>query len=318
MPADTSASSDADANSGYDRDAIVASMTRYYTVLSKMVSIDLDDIALPHNGRRPDSKIPLAKLRRLGFNDRMIDFVRHVPFVLNGLVPVFPDTDVLIYYHSHFDRYPEEDYQRDDPIMVNMWPRDEKMTEGVLPLSRQLHSAQYGTWWMLDTNNDEVPEGEQWRSSRPVPAVAYFDGLCEDLKSLRLIPLTNDTNNPYWEMWEDVNEKEYPNHYLLPWIKEAKAIYHQCHWPDLRNFQRAKCRRLLIDMRRREKEYYDEIDKEKKREQQLASGEESLDGAQTPPVPKPESPPRRAPWGTESIEIQTKSDGMFVTTTFKI
>lgn len=71
-------------------------------------------------------------------------------------------------------------------------------------------------------------------------------------------------------------------------------------------------------MRRREKEYYDEIDKEKKREQQLASGEESVDRAQTPPVRKPEIPPRRAPWGTDSIEMQTKSDGMFVTTTFKM
>lgn len=85
---------------------------------------------------------------------------------------------------------------------------------------------------------DEVPEDEQWRSSRPVPAVAYFDGLCEDIKSLRLIPLTNDTNNPYWEMWEDVNEKEFPNHYLLPWIK---VTYKSCiHDPITKKTRRPK------------------------------------------------------------------------------
>ena len=64
--------------------------------------------------------------------------------------------------------------------------------------------------------------------------------------------------------------------------------------------------------------HQDEYYKERKRQQQLASGEESVERAQTPPVPIPESPPREAPWGTEKIEVQTESEGMFVTTTFKM
>jgi hypothetical protein len=49
---------------------------------------------------------------------------------------------------------------------------------------------------------EEVPEDEEWRSSRPVPATAYFDGLCEDLVSLKLIPVPGGPSSLYWEMWE--------------------------------------------------------------------------------------------------------------------
>ena len=64
--------------------------------------------------------------------------------------------------------------------------------------------------------------------------------------------------------------------------------------------------------------HQEEFYKKRKRQQQMASGEESVERVPTPPVPKPESPPRKAPWGTESIEVQTDSDGMFVTTTFEM
>jgi len=64
--------------------------------------------------------------------------------------------------------------------------------------------------------------------------------------------------------------------------------------------------------------HQEEFYKERKRQQKLASGEEPIERVPTPPPPKSESPPRKAPWGTESIEVQTDSDGMFVTTTFKM
>jgi hypothetical protein len=146
-----------DTASGYDRDAIVASITRYYELLSKMVSIKPTDIAYPplrFGGRRLDSKIPLEKLRRLGFNDRMIDFVRHVPFVLNHVRPVLPFTETIIYHHSVFDEYRDEDYVLEDPLQAYMWPiPDCKIPEGIIPLSRGMECPSLGTWWMLDTNN---------------------------------------------------------------------------------------------------------------------------------------------------------------------
>lgn len=48
------------------------------------------------------------------------------------------------------------------------------MTEGVLPLSRQLHSAQYGTWWMLDTNNGEFDGDDDRRGSGIWSAPYYY------------------------------------------------------------------------------------------------------------------------------------------------
>ena len=48
---------------------------------------------------------------------------------------------------------------------------------------------------------EEVPEDEEWRSSRPVPATAYFDGLCEDLKSLKMLPIPRNSSQIVWEIW---------------------------------------------------------------------------------------------------------------------
>jgi hypothetical protein len=47
----------------------------------------------------------------------------------------------------------------------------------------------------------EVPEDEEWRTSPPVPATAYFDGLCEDLISLKMIPVPRGPDWDYWEFW---------------------------------------------------------------------------------------------------------------------
>lgn len=222
----------------YDRDAIVTSMTRYYTLLSKMVSIKPADIELAPKEGRHDDEIPLEALRLLGFSDRMIDFVRHAPFVGSNDRPVYYSTSTLNYYRYLFN-YPEEEYQLDDPHMVEMWPLPEqRIPEGIILLSRPLQGDDRGMWWLLDTNNgvlvnrrgqpsfdlcfcltlylvgeltahgpylerpaEEVPEGEEWRSARPVPATTYFEDLYDDLMSLRIVPLPGKPRDITWDMW---------------------------------------------------------------------------------------------------------------------
>ncbi|KAF7450355.1 hypothetical protein A1F99_049710 [Pyrenophora tritici-repentis] len=110
-----------DAAPSYDRDAIVASIARYYELLSKMVSIKPKDIAYAGQGGRSDSMLSLSKLRLLGFNERMIDFIRHVPFSHSSDRPAFPYTTTRNYYTNLF-RYPEEDYMLEDPHRTEMWP----------------------------------------------------------------------------------------------------------------------------------------------------------------------------------------------------
>ena len=139
----------------YNRDAIVASMLRYYELLSKMVSINSTDIDRAPREGRSDDDIPLEAVRLLGFNDRMIDFIRHAPFVGSNDRPVYYSTSTLNYYR-HLFNYPEEEYQLDDPHMVEMWPLPEqRIPEGIVPLSRPLQGDDRGTWWLLDTNNGE-------------------------------------------------------------------------------------------------------------------------------------------------------------------
>jgi hypothetical protein len=139
----------------YDRDAIIASMTRYYELLSRTVGIKPTDIERAPTGGRDDDHIPLEQVRLLGFNDRMVDFIRHVPFVGSADRPVYYSTQTLNYYRYLFN-YPEEEYQLDDPHMVEMWPfPEQRIPGGIVPLSRPLQGDSRGTWWMLDTNNGE-------------------------------------------------------------------------------------------------------------------------------------------------------------------
>jgi hypothetical protein len=68
----------------------------------------------------------------------------------------------------------------------------------------------------------EVPEDEEWRTSPPVPATAYFDGLCEDLISLRKIPVPGAPRWVCWEIWplpegEDLEHCSPCNYAYLTW-----------------------------------------------------------------------------------------------------
>ena len=82
---------------GYDRDAIIASITRYYELLSKMAAIKPKDIAYAPEGGRTDEDIPIEKLRRLGLNDRAVNFIRHVPVVCSVDRPVLQGTQTLVF-----------------------------------------------------------------------------------------------------------------------------------------------------------------------------------------------------------------------------
>jgi hypothetical protein len=48
---------------------------------------------------------------------------------------------------------------------------------------------------------EEVPENEPWRTARPVPATAYFDGLHDDLMALRMVPLPGSPSHSEWDIW---------------------------------------------------------------------------------------------------------------------
>jgi hypothetical protein len=89
----------------------------------------------PKEGRNDDD-ILLEQVRLLGFNDRMVDFIRYAPFVGNADRPVCYSTQTLNYHQYPFN-CPEEEYQLDDPHMVDMWPLPEqRIPEEIVLLSR--------------------------------------------------------------------------------------------------------------------------------------------------------------------------------------
>ncbi|KAL3292969.1 Alpha beta hydrolase fold protein [Colletotrichum asianum] len=256
-------------NSAYDRHNIVGSIKRYYELLSKMVSIRPEHIAYPAEGGWGDDVIPLEKLRRLGFNDTMIDLARHLPYVTSRR-PVFPSTQTINYFQNGF-RGPDEDYQLRDPNLVGLWPLpEERIPQGIVPLSQPLGGDRLGTWrWItahdahISRPEEEIPENEQWRTARPVPAVEYFDGLCQDMISLEMFPVPDDSSGSEWQVWQPKWMRAHQK-----WVNEAQEIYRKCRWPNLQRFQRQKCRRLLIEMQDR---LTAEDDEERERRSAVAS-----------------------------------------------
>ncbi|KAF5853065.1 hypothetical protein GGP41_001658, partial [Bipolaris sorokiniana] len=213
------------------------------------------------------SSLPLSHLQCLGFNDRMLDLILHLPIISSTTRPVYPGTTPIAYTNSLFDDYSEEDFDVNDVHAVGLWPLpDERIPEGVVPISRPLQGDPGGVWWMIDTNNGwvgilgeitphtasitrpvaEVPEDEQWRTARPVPATAYFDGLARDLIELELLPVPFNPGLLVWEIWHSKGHKEFQ-----VFADEAKARYQQCGWPDLEKFKRARCKRLLEELQKR-------------------------------------------------------------------
>lgn len=55
----------------------------------------------------------------------------------------------------------------------------------------------------------EVPENEQWRTARPVPATEYFDGLARELVALELLPVPFNPGLLVWEIWHAKGHREF-------------------------------------------------------------------------------------------------------------
>ncbi|EUC34227.1 hypothetical protein COCCADRAFT_93978 [Bipolaris zeicola 26-R-13] len=251
-------------NTGYNRAALITSLTNYYTLLSKTVSIHPSHIHLAPPTGHPPSSLPLPQLQRLGFTPTMLDLISHLPLITSATRPVYPGTTPIAYTTTLFSDYTDENFDVNDAHAVGLWPLpEEKIPQGVVPISWPLQGDPGGVWWMVDTNTggkgevtphsnsitrpvDEVPEDEQWRTARPVPATEYFDGLARDLMELELLPVPFNPGLLVWEIWHARGHREFQ-----VFADEAKAIYRQCEWPDLEKFKRARCKRLLEELQRR-------------------------------------------------------------------
>lgn len=87
----------------------------------------------------------------------------------------------------------------------------------------------------LQRPSEEVPEDAEWRSARPVPATTYFDGLCDDLRSLELIPMPGHPKATLdlWEIWP--GGKVHPSEQKWVDVSQQPSTdnrSHASHWTD--------------------------------------------------------------------------------------
>ena len=66
----------------YDRDQVVAAVTDYYDFLSRL-HIKPEDIRRPPSGGWPDNVISQQRFSKLGMSAKVIDLLRHLPYVQN-------------------------------------------------------------------------------------------------------------------------------------------------------------------------------------------------------------------------------------------
>ncbi|OHF03855.1 hypothetical protein CORC01_00717 [Colletotrichum orchidophilum] len=239
----------------YDRDAIIESIKQYFELLSRMVSFRPECIKSPPKNGWSDDELPLEKFRILGFNERVVDLLRHLPYV-ESEKPIYPSTQSISYLKdSHLFSEPEREFRTKQPLVLELWPLEgEKIHEGIVALSGQADGG-LAMWWLLDTrtcevtphdaythvSDEEIPENEPWRTDKPRLAVEYFKELRESLISLEMIPIPTHMPGGDWKIWRVRDFGEEHRH----WVHEAQDIYRECGWPAEDRFDRSKCRSLL-------------------------------------------------------------------------
>ncbi|EFQ26033.1 hypothetical protein CGRA01v4_14461 [Colletotrichum graminicola] len=130
---------------GYDRDVIVAGLTKYYETLAQMAFFPASLIQYPPGGWwGDDSFLPADKTRLLGFNDRIIDLLRHLPYL--DVDETHDDNRWPVIGRGEPQRYLEDNPELNDDLTEDkatperlcahcLFPFPEKMPEGLVPIA---------------------------------------------------------------------------------------------------------------------------------------------------------------------------------------
>ncbi|KAK1974249.1 hypothetical protein LZ30DRAFT_827566 [Colletotrichum cereale] len=262
---------------GYDRDVIVAGLTKYYDTLAQMAFFPASLIQHPPGDRWGDSSfLPADKTHLLGFSDRTIDLLRHLPYL--DVDETHDDNRWPVIGRSEPQRYLEDNPELNEDLTADkatperlcahgLFPFPEKIPEGLVPIAGGGgEGSDSGEWWIIDTNTGTVivydagnkqvqdaPNDQPWLWMPPRPAGMFFDALFDSLYSLDLVPLPRpDTEvaEYYPEIWGTIREGEgEEDGSAEPRIEDACNIYREHGWPDLARFRQRECYDALVDFR---------------------------------------------------------------------
>ncbi|KAI8252595.1 hypothetical protein K4K53_011058 [Colletotrichum sp. SAR 10_77] len=218
---------------GYDRDVIVAGLTKYYETLAQMAFFPASLIQYPPGGHWDnDTFLPADKTRLLGFNNRVIDLLRHLPYL--DVDETHEDNRWPVIGRSQPQRYLEDNPELNENLTADkatperlcahgLFPFAEKMPDGLVPIAGGGgEGSDSGEWWIIDTNAGNVivydvgnkqvqdaPNDQPWLWTPPRPAGLFFEALVDSLHSLDLVPLPRpDTEDAeyYPEVWGAIRE----------------------------------------------------------------------------------------------------------------
>ncbi|KAI0206819.1 hypothetical protein F4808DRAFT_8412 [Astrocystis sublimbata] len=227
----------------YDRDAIAARITKYYKLLEEMAYLDPADIQYPPPEGWNDDQLAVDILRALNRSDKVIDLLRHLPYI--GRERNKPEWEI----------YPETrpiSYLRDSWLLKNqtaescadkglhrlaIMPDDVDWPSGMISLTFGRES----TFWIIDTDaeqlfpvgvfviDDTAPESEPWRrNGKAHDILEYLDSVHSSVYNLTLIPA------PRSGIWDPriVHSLEPPEGVLVG------RLLREHGWPD--NFKKGE------------------------------------------------------------------------------
>ncbi|KAE9581548.1 hypothetical protein CGCF415_v010341 [Colletotrichum fructicola] len=262
---------------GYDRDVIVAGLTKYFETLTQMAFFPASLIQYPPGGRwGDDTFLPADSTRLLGFNERVIDLLQHLPYL--DVDETHEDNRWPVIGRSEPQRYLGDNPELNENLTADkatpgqlcahgLFPFAEKMPDGLVPIAGGGgEGSDSGEWWIIDTDAGNVivydvgnkqvqdaPNDQPWLWTPPRPAGPFFEALVDSLHSLDLVPLPRpDTEDAeyYPEVWGAIREgKEEEDEVADSGIEDARDIYRDHGWPNLARFRRQECYDALVDSR---------------------------------------------------------------------
>lgn len=134
----------------YDRDEVVASITEYYTFLTTHLHFDPSELKIPPPGGWP--QITASRFAFLGKSDKVIDLLRHLPYLPADDHKEFYEHSVCadyvgkpgdsaVKYQDRDDFVPENDLTEDGP-----WDIDEDTV--VLGVTQPVSSWPRTKWYV--------------------------------------------------------------------------------------------------------------------------------------------------------------------------
>jgi hypothetical protein len=135
----------------YNRDIVVNCIKRHYDLLVRAAYLDPANIQYPPADGWSDEQLVVDVLRVLGRSDKVIDLLRHLPYIKDSA------ENFYIYHETHPMSYlrgtdlvgnlKAEECQGKDLCELLLMPVPADWPAGFISLSH----GREGTWWVIDT-----------------------------------------------------------------------------------------------------------------------------------------------------------------------